>query len=163
MNDNCHCLSVKIASLQSLPEEVLWELFDHHFTRRPNNFNREMLISRIAHKMQEIYFDEQRDQQRMQAQARAVAFEALKRERKALAQFFSELLPAMGFTRDAASMRKFNNLWLSGLVSCVEKADGKFELVTEFPHHSLVVIEPFQAELLERGAASIARFRRAGR
>jgi hypothetical protein len=35
--------------------------------------------------------------------------------------------------------------------------------VTEFPHHSLVVIEPFQAELLERGAASIARFRRAGR
>jgi hypothetical protein len=164
MNDNFFSLLAKLLDLKNLPEDLLWELWDQHFTRRPKNFSREMLISRISHKMQEAYLDEFCDQQRMQVQARAMKLEARKRRRKAIAQFFTELIPAMGFGRDTISMRKFKILWLSGLARCVEKADGKSLLVIEFPNHSSLVIEPFQAELLDGGyPESTARLHRADR
>lgn len=46
--------AAQVAALPILPLPDLWQLWDHHFPRRPNRVNRRYLEARLAYRLQEI-------------------------------------------------------------------------------------------------------------
>ncbi|MCW7540664.1 DUF2924 domain-containing protein [Aquabacterium sp. A7-Y] len=58
MNERRSAASVaaQIASLSEMAMKDLWALWDDHFPKRPNHWNRDYVESRVAHRLQELAF-----------------------------------------------------------------------------------------------------------
>lgn len=56
MNTQAPSIAAQVAAIPSLPLKKLWLLWDHYFSYRPTNPNREYLESRLAYKIQEAAY-----------------------------------------------------------------------------------------------------------